>query len=349
MRKSLVITVLAVCSLCIITSCGKNNGKNGDEAAEEKNLVPIEVSTVTTGDIAAFFNGTATLEAEEDAQVVAKVSGVVKEILVEEGDYVKAGDILAKLDGEILSVELAQAEATMNRLQEDYNRKQTLFDRDAISVDIYQQAKYEYESQKAARDLVKLNLDYTSIKAPIDGIITERHVKIGNMVLTNATVFRITDFDPLTSVLYVPEREIGKLNVGQSANVIVDALSDEIFTGAVDRISPIVDPQTGTVKVTVEVADPDKKLKIGMFCRVSIIHDTHSNTFLVPRDAIVKEDDQSMVFVVQDSITLKQPVQTGYVNTTHIEILEGLAVADTVVITGQGSLEDSTYIEIISN
>ncbi len=347
MRNSLAMTALFCCYL-LITSCGKKD-KNGEEKTEEKNLVPVEVATVTNGDIAAYFNGTATLEAEEDAQVVAKVGGVVEEILVEEGDLVKAGDILSRLDGEILSVELAQATATLNRLKEDFERKKALYSKDAISVDIYQQSKYEFESQQAARDKVKLNLDYTSIKSPIDGIVTERLIKVGNMVLTNSTVFRVTDFDPLTATLYVPEREISKLKVGQQANVVVDALGAEIFTGVVDRISPIVDPQTGTVKVTIEVADPANRLKVGMFCRISVVFDIHLAALLIPREAIIKEDEFSTVFVIADSISLKRTVETGYVNTTHIEITAGLTVGDTVVVTGQGSLEDSTYIEVISN
>ena len=350
MKKSNLSTgIILIGILFFSAGCGGKNGKNGKNGEDEKTLIPIEVAVVDLGDIAAFYNGTATLEAEEDAQVVAKVGGVVQEILVEEGDQVKAGDILARLDGEVLSVEMAQAEARFQRLAEDFKRKNSLFQKDAISIELFQLAKYDYESQKAARDLVKLNLDYTAIRAPISGIVTERQIKIGNMVLTNAIAFRITDFDPLLAILYVPEREIGKLAVGQTAMVKVDALTTSEFKGVIDRISPIVDSRTGTVKVTIEISDPSRQLKAGMFSRVSIIYDVHEKTPLIPREAIITEDDESLVFVVRDTMVYRQTVETGYVNTTHIEITSGIALNDTVVVTGQNSLKDSALIDIISN
>ncbi len=328
--------------------CKDSNGKNGKNG-EEKTLIPIEVAVVDQGDIAAYFNGTASLEAEDDAQVVAKVGGVVQEILVEEGDAVVAGTILARLDGEVLTVELAQAEARLQRLAKDFKRKTTLFEKDAISIDIFQQTKYEYESQKAARDLVMLKLDYTAIRAPISGIVTERQIKVGNMVLANATTFRITDFDPLLAVLYVPEREIGKLAVGQQARVMIDALSKSEFSGVIDRISPIVDPRTGTVKVTVEINDLTGQLKAGMFARVSILFDVHEQSLLIPREAIITEDDEAAVFVVRDTVVYRRLIETGYVNSTHTEVTSGIAINDTVVVTGQGSLKDSALIDIVSN
>ncbi len=347
LNSILIISVLTV--LILFTGCGKKNGSDEEAEKEEKTLIPIEVATVSKGAIAAYFNGTATLAAEEDAQVVAKVSGVVQEILIEEGDRIQAGAILARLDGEILTVELAQSEARFQRLKEDFKRKETLFQKDAISVEIYQQAKFELESQQAARDLVNLNLGYTEIRSPIGGIITERHIKVGNMVLTNATAFRVTDFEPLLAVLYVPEREIGKLAVGQKALLTVDALTETTFDGRIDRISPIVDPRTGTVKVTIVVNDELGLLKVGMFSRVSIIYDIHENILMVPREAILLEDDESLVFVVRDSMVFREKVVTGYVNTSHLEILSGLTISDTVVVMGQGSLKDSALIDIIDN
>ncbi|MFH1851855.1 MAG: efflux RND transporter periplasmic adaptor subunit [Candidatus Neomarinimicrobiota bacterium] len=347
-NNSVMVRFILIASLLAVAGCGKKN--NPDEnGKKEKTLIPVEVAVAGNGDIAAFFNGTATLEAEDDAQVVAKVGGVVEEILVEEGDRVAAGAVLARLDGEVLQVQLAQAEANLRRLEEDFNRKSTLYRKDAISIDIFQQAKYEYESQKAARGLVQLSLDYTAIKAPIDGIVTGRQIKVGNMVLTNATAFRITDFDPLLAVLYVPEREIGKLAVGQRAAVMVDALPGREFPGAIDRISPVVDPRTGTVKVTLEVSDTTSQLKAGMFARVSIVYDQHQNSLLIPRDAIIAEDAEAAVYVIRDTLAFRQVVTSGYVNTTHIEITAGLNPGDTVVVTGQGSLSDSARVEIIAN
>jgi membrane fusion protein (multidrug efflux system) len=150
-------------------------------------------------------------------------------------------------------------------------------------------------------------------------------------------------------VLYVPERQAGKLRAGHLALVTVDALPGERFDGVVERTSPVVDPSTGTVKVTVQVRDTTRRLKPGMLARVGITHDVHAGTTLAPRDAVIEEDNESSVFVVRAGTAVRQPIETGYVNTTHIEVLAGLARGDTVVTTGKGGLKDSTKVEVVSD
>ena len=321
---------------------GESNG-NGDVA-----LVPVEVAEVCKGDISAFFTGTATLEAEEETQVVAKVGGVVERIMVEEGDYVTAGQVLAKLDDEKIAVQVNRARANLRNLEEEYNRSEELFKGNMISAQEFQKAKYDFERQKAEYDLASLDLEYTSIRAPISGVVAERHVKVGNMVLANQATFSVTGMDPLLAILHVPERQLGKLKVGHSASLEVDAMAGESFAGRIDRISPVVDPATGTVKVTVEIRDRTRRLKPGMFARVNIVHDVHADALLVPKDAIIAEDRESCVFVVRDSTAYRQTVETGYVNSSHIEVLSGVDVGDTVVTIGKGGLKDSSKVEMVS-
>ncbi len=348
-RPEQILCLIAIAALMLAqVGCGRRSHSetNGDD---DTVVVPVEVGVVTVGDIASHFTGTATLEAEDETEVVAKVGGVVKEIFVEEGDYVHAGQVLAKLDDEKIAVQVAQATANLHKLEDDYDRSKELFDASLISAQEFQRAKYEYEHQRATYDLAKLDLDYTSIRAPISGVVAERMVKIGNMVLPNQAAFRVTDLDPLLAVLHVPERQIGKLRVGHAARLAVDAIEDADFGGRIERISPVVDPETGTIKVTIEVRDVSKRLKPGMFARVHIVHDTHTNTVLAPRDAVMEEDDQTSVFVVQDSTAYRRVVETGYVNSAHIEVLKGLSGGDTVVTIGKGSLKDSTRVEMVSH
>lgn len=348
-RFAKVIAALSIIGLVFAhLGCGKDSHSETQKAKEAGAAIPVEVAHVETGSIAAYFTGTATLEAEGDASVVAKVGGVVKEIRVEEGANVKAGQILAKLDDEKLAVQLAQAEANLRKLENDFHRHEELFNKKLVSAEVYQRAKFEYESQKAAFDMVKLEYDYSAIRAPISGVVAERMIKVGNMVLPNTATFRITDFDPLLAVLHVPEREMGKLRAGQPASITVDAVPDAEFSGRIARISPVVDPTTGTIKVTVEVRDPSRQLKAGMFGRVNIVHDIHVEALLVPKGAVLAEDAESAVFVVQDSLAYRKLVKTGYVNGAHIEILEGLKAGEKIVTTGQGSLKDSSKVEIVS-
>jgi membrane fusion protein (multidrug efflux system) len=348
-KKSAALKVGVAClavSLLAVAGCG---GRSNPEAkADEKTAaVPVEAGTVVAGDIASYFTGNATLEAVDETQVVAKVGGVVKSILVEEGDYVTAGQTLAKLDDERLAVQLDQAAANLQKMESDFARANELFGKNLISEQEFQRAKFEYDGQKAAYGLCKLDLEYTAITSPLSGVVSERMIKAGNMIVPNQATFRVTDLDPLLAVLHVPERHAGKLQAGQPASIAVDALAEVEFQGRVERISPVVDPSTGTVKVTVEVRDVTRRLKPGMLARVSVTHDVHPMTTLAPRDAVMEEDNQSSVFVIRAGTAYRQTIETGFVNTSHIEVLSGLARGDTVVTTGKGGLRDSAKVEIV--
>jgi RND family efflux transporter MFP subunit len=331
----------------LMTACSKENGGNGNGENGDEAAIPVEAVTGEIGDVSAFYTGTTTLEAEGDAMVVAKVGGIIGEIFVEEGNTVKTGDVLARVDEEMYKIQVAQAEAIKLRLKSEFELTQAMYERDAASLQQFQRAKYDYEAQKAAFDLAQLNLDYTAIRAPISGVVSARDIKVGNMVLANTNVFRITHFNPLLAILHIPERELGKLRIGQKAALTVDALQSQEFIGQILRISPVVNSESGTIKVTIEVDDPTKRLKAGMFTRIKIIYDTHLRVLLVPKEAVMVEDLESAVYVIRDSLAFRQVVETGYSNKTHIEIVTGIVVSDMVVTAGQTSLKDSALVEVI--
>ena len=169
------------------------------------------------------------------------------------------------------------------------------------------------------------------------------------MVQTNQETFTITDFNPLLAVMHVPERELNKLKVGQLATLSVDAMPGESYTGRIKRISPIVDRATGTFKVTVEVRDNSRTLKPGMFGRIRIIYDTHTGVLLVPKEAVVVEDDVASVFLVSDSLAIRSNVKTGYSDVKFIEIVSGLSAGDVIITTGQNNLRDSSIVDVIND
>ncbi len=347
MLKTMAIMMLAA-MIAFSAGCSRRGNARNNGKKDEKVAVPVEVAAIESGDIAAYFTGTATIAAEEETDVVAKVGGVVQELLAEEGRYVKEGDVLAKLDDEKIAVQLAQAQATLSKLKSTYERNINLHEQKLISTEVFQQSKYDYEQAKATYDLAELDYKYASIRTPISGVVAERLIKVGNMVLPNQPVFRVAGLNPLIAILHIPERQLGKLRVGQPTQMIIDAMASATVEGRIKRISPVVDPATGTIKVTIEARDPSGRLRPGMFARVQIIYDVHANIMKAPKDAIVTEDRQNIVFVVRDSMAFRLPIETGYINTTHIEVLSGLKVGDTVVTTGKSSLKDSTKVQIVS-
>ncbi|MDX1671768.1 MAG: efflux RND transporter periplasmic adaptor subunit [Balneolaceae bacterium] len=329
-------------------SCSSETQSKDTEDKDTTAAIPVEVSEAMRGNISAYYSTTATLEAEEEAMAVAKVRGIVKSINVEEGDYVQTGEILAQLEDEQLEIEAKRAKATMDRLYNEYQRNKELYEKKLISVETYENSKFEYESQEAAYELAKLKVEHSSIRAPISGVVSERLIKVGNMINADQEVYQITDFDPLLAVLHVPEHELSKLRKGQTALIHVDAIKNQSFNGEVLRISPVIDPETGTFKVTVAVKDRSNQLKPGMFGRVRIVYDTRENALMVPKNAIMAEDGFNSVYVINENMAYRRNVETGYVNGEHIEITGGLQQGDTVVTIGQSSLQDSALVQIVS-
>lgn len=340
--------VAASLSIFTLQACGNGDNQNDDSNDNDSTLViPVEVNDVSRGDISAYYSNTATLEAVQEATIVSKVRGLVQNLKVEEGDYVKAGQILAKIEDDQYRIESERAKATMDRLYNDYQRNKELFDKKLISAEVYENSRYEYESQKSGYELAQLNYEYTSIKSPISGVISERFIKVGNMIGTDQQVFKVTDFDPIQANLFIPEHERSKMKKGQRTELIADAIPGKVFAGKIERISPTIDPLTGTFKVTVYLDDNEDLLRPGMFGRVKIVYDTRTNTKMIPKAAIISEDETQSVFVIKDSLAFRKIIRTGYVNGNSIEVLDGLEDGEIVVTTGQGSLTDSTRVNVI--
>ena len=195
----------------------------------------------------------------------------------------------------------------------------------------------------AAFRLAKLDYDYSIIRAPIAGVITSRNIKVGNTVNTTETVFQITSLDSLEAFLHIPQRELHKFQAGMEARLHVDATPEESYTARIDRISPSISAETGTFKVTMKI-DGTEILKPGMFARFSIIYDVHDDAVLVPYSALVDEDYENVVFVVEDGIAHRKVVTTGISSDGKIEITNGLDGNERVVVVGQNGLQDGTSV-----
>lgn len=345
---SFLLLCLLVSASLLQTGCGTDAQSKPNDEDEESPAVPIEAAAATTGSIAAYYTGTASLEAEDEALVVARAGGVVEQVFVEEGAYVREGQPLAKLDDDRLKLEAGRAQMSLDQLERGFERNEELYAKQLISEEEYERVKSDYESQQAAVDLALLDLEYTTIRAPFSGVVSERMIRPGNMVGMHEPAFRLTDFDPLLAIMHVPERELRTLRTGQTAELRFDALPGAVYAGTIARVSPVVDPTTGTFKVTIEVRDPDRALKPGMFGRVRIVYDTREGTLLIPKAAVQAEDDEAAVYVVQDSMAQRRVVQVGYEDDAHVEVMSGLAEGEVVVTTGQSSLRDSTRVEVIN-
>lgn len=343
-----ISTALAVALALAMSGCGgpANGNEEGGED-EEAVRIPVQVSPVRLGGVTAAYEGTATLEAEREATVVARTSGVLMELSAEAGDTVARGDVLARLDADRHRLEVAQARAQLDRLKRDFERTKELHARELVSSDQFEQVRSEYESQRATFEMAQLELSYTEIRAPIAGVVSERLVKEGNWIQDQQPLFEIADFQPLEAVLHVPERELSLLKPGYPVTVRTNALPGQDFVGQVERISPVVNPNTGTFDVTVELPNDDAALRPGLFVRARIVYDTRQGVPLIPRSSLLTEDGEDSVFVVEEGVAKKKDLIIGYDDGEDVEVKSGLEQGQDVVTIGQASLRDGTPVEVI--
>ncbi|ANO50283.1 efflux RND transporter periplasmic adaptor subunit [Woeseia oceani] len=331
----------------LLAACQSETASESASENEPLPAIPVEAAYPSRGDIVSTYSGTAAIEALAEATVIAKVGGEVREIQVEEGDDVRAGQLLARLDGDRLRLIQTQAEANLQKLRRDFQRNQDLKDRSLISAGDFEKIQYEMEALEASYKMASLEVSYTEIRAPIDGVVSERFVKTGNTIDVNAKLFHVTSLDPLVAYLHVPEREYRRMSQGMPATIQVDALGGARYTASIARISPVVDPSTGTFKITVEISDPERRLKPGMFARIGIVSDIHADALQIPRSAIVDDGGETSVFVVKDETVSRRPIRTGFVANGNIEVVEGLNDGEQIVIVGQSGLRDGSRVELI--
>lgn len=349
-RRELPVLALALFLALVLVGCrpAGGDGERGEagEGAAADRLLPVEVAVASEREIIASHSGTANLEVPADAQVVAKTSGVLLRVLVEEGDPVRSGQLLAQLDPERPRLELARAEATMRRARNNHQRSQELFARQLVSTESNDQLRFEYEAARAAWELAKLELSHTRITAPFDGVVAERLAKPGNLININTPLYRIIDQSRLEAVLNVPERGMANMRRGLPVQMMADALPGQVFQGEVARISPVVDAGSGTFRVVAAFAG-QQGLKPGMFGRLQILYDRRQAALTVPRQSLVEADGEASVFVVVDGVAKRRVLRLGHVNGEYAEVLEGLAAGDRVITAGRIAVRDGTRVEVL--
>lgn len=341
----------AFACVLLLSACqqGEQSAEEEESEEDETPRVPVEISAPIRGDIFATYSGTAPIEAFAEADVIAKVDGEVRSLHVEEGDMVERNQVLASLDGDRLRLELSESEARLRKMQRDFERNKELQAKGLISEGDFEKIQYDMEALDASFNLASLELDYTRIRAPISGVVSERFIKLGNTIKTGDPVYRVTSLDPLVAYLYVPEREFRQIAAGQPVQIDVDALAGEPIVASVTRISPIVDPETGTFKITIELRDAARNIKPGMFGRMSIVYDQHENALQIPRSAIVERAGIQSIFVVEDGVGIRRNVQTGFSGNGMIEITDGLTDGEIVITVGHVGLKDESKVVVINS
>jgi len=301
------------------------------------------------GPIASYYTANATLEAEKQADILARVSGVVLSILAEEGDEVRAGQELLRIQDEEYRLRLDQADAAVATQKARFRRIETMWKQNLVSADEYDAAQSDFETAKANEGLAKLNLSYTRVTAPFAGRITRRLVDPGRTVSNGTPLFTLADFHPLLARVHVPSQEFKKLERRQPVELTLETGTAPL-KGVITLVSPIIDPTTGTIKVTVEVEDYPRATRPGDFAEVRIVTERRPDALLVPKVAVLSEKGERVLYcAAPDSTAERRVVEVGFEDELHAQILDGVSEGETVIVKGQRSLKNGARIRIMED
>jgi len=340
----------------------------GDAAADESApLERVRTMPVKRETIELALDAVANVESLDVVDVMAERAEPVIELLVEEGDLVKKGQPLAHLRDRVATLAVRDAEVRVREADNEYQRairdndrnKQLAVRPDGTSLlserdlENSQQAMLAagtaHESALVALDQAKLDLDRCSLLAPIGGTITARDISLGDQTVVGQRAFQVSDLARPRVIFYRPQGEIGKLKVGQRLVAKSEALPSEGIEGQIERIAPVVDAESGTVKVTA-ILKPSSELALptGLLVRLRLVLDSHEDAILVPKRGVIYDEDRLLVFAVRDGKAVQIVLQPGFENPTHIEH-RGMELTgeDAIVTVGQDRLDDGEAVEVL--
>ena len=324
---------------------GFGGGAGGGGFGGQTAAVPVVTADVVRETVSNFLVATTTLSAERSLDVLARASGEVVEVLVEEGDAVRGGQLLAQLDPSDARLALAEAQAHYDNIQREYARTAELAKHGGVTDQELENQRYQIELRTIALERSRQQLADTEVRSPITGIVGERSVTPGATISTNTRLFHVLDPYPLLAVIHIPDA--GRQSLRAGLGVQIQAAGGVRASGVIDRISPVVEAESGTVKVTVELdgAGTDAGALVpGSFVTVLVPTETRPNAVVVPKRAILLERDQSIVYRVQEGVAVRTPVAVGLSAQDLVEITSGLSVGDVVVTIGNESLRDGAPV-----
>lgn len=349
---ALLVVLVGGFSVVKVAASGGKAGSKSEKAEDGKGKkapVPVNVAAVETGTVSSYIRSTANLVPDNEVKVLADSDGRISRLFVDEGDWVSKGQTLATLDPEATGIDLSKREVKAENARLNYERGERMLAEGLISQETFEKLRMENEMSRQEVAEAKYRIGKTAVRAPFSGRITSRLVEQGQHVRTTEEMFSLADFEPLVAFIHLPEKDVLGLRPGRETRITLKADESVLFRGRIRQISPVVDPATGTVKVTVEAVAPlPASVRPGGFVTVDIIRESRADAVLLPRQAVLRELQSAHVFVAKNGVAEKRPVTLGLEEGERIEVLSGLEPGERVIVAGQGSLKQGSPVEVLA-
>jgi membrane fusion protein, multidrug efflux system len=333
--------VVVLGAAAMVAGCGRAGAEEDGARAEERlRTLNVEVAEVQPRAFSQVVRIVGTVTAERDVVISAEEGGTVRELLVRQGERVRPGQPLLRLDAGVLRAQLEQAVSQAELAEETWTRQRRLWEDEQVGTEMaYLQAKYNARTARAQARVLAERYERTTVRAPIGGVLDDRMVEVGSMVSPGSPVARILDVETVKVVGGVPERYAGEIQKGDEVVVTLDRLSGRDFTGIVDFVSAAVDRSNRTFTVEVAVANTGLTLKPGMVANVEIARERVEDALVVPRHAVLRREDGYLVYVAVPTRegwrAEARGVVPGGTRGDEVLITAGLEAREQVIVVGQ--------------
>lgn len=341
MKNMNVRTIIYVAAAVMAVSCGNNNSKTAEQPqAAEVRLPNVTIMAASYKDVPQSDVYTANVEAYAKNNIAPQSPSRIQKIYVEVGDFVRAGQIVAKMD----EVSLNQSKLSMANDSLEYSRIKKLYEQGGVSKSDFDAMELKYN---VTRSQYQNLLENTILRSPVSGVITARNYDQGDMY-GGSPIYVVEQITPVKLYVGISEMDYTRVKKNDTVTLTADALPGKTFTGRIARIYPTIDAATHTFTAEVNVANSDRLLRPGMYARVTVNFGSN-HSIVVPDDCVVKQQGSGVrsVFVLQADNTVKEVVVTlGRHFGTEYELLSGIAEGDKVVVKGQASLKNGSKVNV---
>jgi len=351
--KNIIIIVVVIIAGAIAYTLFSNKTEMNEIAAAvpEEFAIPVQTATVGAKTISHGLTATGEFKGWEEVTLVAESQGSIQYLKVEEGDKIRKGQVIAKIDAVSLSSQLSSARSAFAKAEKDVARYERLEKVGAVSQSSLEDVRIQRENAGANIAQINQQLSFTSVKSPIAGVVNKLMVEETSFVMPGNQIAEIVQIDRLKIAVNIAEDNLGKIKEGQEVSIKTDVYPLEIFKGTVSNISVKADASR-KFQVTIEVANTSEtQLRAGLFAAVNFdaLKTNEQEAMVIPREAIVGSLQNPQVYVVKDSTVMLKKIKAGAVINGDVVVLEGLENGQQIVTKGIINLTDGTKIKITNN
>ena len=349
LKSAIKISFAAALTLFVLSCNGETENDTDDSAVR---MIPVETVTVEMGDFEDYIRLTGTVEAMNDAIISSESSGRILSIS-DRGQRVRQGEMIAQMDDRVLRSQYEAARTGFNLANDTYNRLEALYADSIISTQDYESAKAQRDQAKAQLDLTEKQLQDSKIEAPFDGRIEERMIRTGELINPGQPVVRLVNTNSVRILAGIPERYSGEITEGSEVTAHFRGIDREAFTSEVTYAGNVIDPDTRTFTVEIELSNQGEVIKPDMVVDIQVKRSTLDNVIVIPRTAIVRDEEGVSVFRSREEngrkIAELVDVRTGPASGPLIQVVDGLSEGDEVVVMGMRTLSVGDELNVLQN